>query len=153
MTLLRSHTFEFDFRGGYGRCDSGSVWSFSAVHRGRRVVSVPDLSWKIRPLHHRLALPVRGQSSASRRMPPLFTLSKTGERESWLLSFRRSGAASGKKRQMLSSSLQLLTCSKPAMLPSSFNVQMEMTTNVAPSLSSTMPLRRRKTTEDVWGQP
>ena len=38
MTLLRNHTFEFDSCSGYGRRGSNSVWSFSAVLRGRRVV-------------------------------------------------------------------------------------------------------------------
>ena len=38
MTLLRGHTVESGFCNGYGRCRSGLVWSFSAVHRGRRVV-------------------------------------------------------------------------------------------------------------------
>ena len=61
------------------------------------------------------------------------------------------GTEQEKKRQMPSSSLQLLIYSKPAMLPSNFDVQMEMTTNAGPLLSSMMPLRRRTATKDVRG--
>ena len=41
MTLLRSHTFDDRCGGGYGRRGPVSVWVFSAVHEGRRVVSFP----------------------------------------------------------------------------------------------------------------
>ena len=41
MTALRSHTFDDRCCDGYGRCGPVSVWTFSAVHEGRRVVSFP----------------------------------------------------------------------------------------------------------------
>jgi hypothetical protein len=41
MATMSSHTIELRCCNGYGRCGSGLVWSFSAVHPGRRVVSVP----------------------------------------------------------------------------------------------------------------
>ncbi len=41
MTLLRSHTFDDRYCDGYGRRGPVSVWIFSAVHEGRRVVLFP----------------------------------------------------------------------------------------------------------------